>query len=205
MEMCQDTGFDLEQYLAERFGFRLARVLEPLFLNGAGTTEPRGVLQDTLVGALAAGSGTNNGSGLANGCGSDDLSNLELSLDVAYRKNAVFQVHPNTLNALRQTKDKQGRPLFPSLDGDRLLGYPILTNPNMDQLQVSAGSPPVTRKTVMLGDFSKYVIRRVESVVMRLEERFIDTGTIAYIMFQRFDGALCDGGGGAIKCLANTF
>jgi len=34
---------------------------------------------------------------------------------------------------------------------------------------------------------------------MRLEERFAEFGLVAFIMYQRFDGALIDGGGGAVS------
>jgi HK97 family phage major capsid protein len=75
----------------------------------------------------------------------------------------------------------------------------------MDQLPVNPSSPPATRKTVLFGDFSKYVVRRVTPIIQRLEERFIDFGQYSYIMHQRLDGNLIDGSGGAVKYLANIY
>jgi HK97 family phage major capsid protein len=208
LELVQDQNVDLESYLAQRFAVRLGRILNPVLTTGVGTTQPFGVITQATVAGTAAGAGTNDGSSGANTLGSDDLTTLEESLDVAYRSNAKFMVHPNTLAALRKVKDKEGRPVFPDLQAggeNRVLNYPVIVNPAMDQLQANIGSPPVTRKPVAFGDFSKFVVRRVFPTVQRLQERFADYGQLAYAMYWRIDAGLVDGGGGAVQVLQSTY
>jgi len=211
MDLVADVGFDLPGYLADRFGVRIARALNPKLTTGSGTTEPFGVVTQATLGAAAVGSSSNTGGSETGGTsiGTDDFAALEGSVDVAYRRNARWMLHPDTLTALRKVKNKMGQPVFPALHASgeaRIMNYPIVLNPHMDPLPTMPNSPPVAKKTVLFGDFSKYVIRRVPPMVMRLEERFIDFGgQIAFVMFQRFDAALLDGGGGAAKVLTNVY
>ena len=207
--LAQDTGFDLDAYLADRFAIRIARAVNPKLTTGVGTVEPFGVVTQATLGAVANGSAANTGADDgANTLGTGDFAALEKSVDFAYRANAKFMMHPNTLSSLRQALDKTGRSLFPELHvagEDTISGFPVVLNPAMDQLQANPSSPPVTRKTVLYGDFSKFVVRRVTPIIQRLEERFIDFGQYAYIMHQRLDGNLIDGSGGAVKYLANVY
>ena len=210
IELAQDTDFDLDAYLADRFAIRIARAVNPKLTTGAGTTEPFGVVTQATLGAVANGSATNTGGSETGGTsiGTGDLAALEKSVDFAYRQNAKFMMHPNTLGALRQVLNKTGSPVFPGLHNagaDTIFGYDVVLNPAMDQLPTNPSSPPVTKKTVLFGDFSKFVVRRVPPIIQRLEERFIDFGKYAYIMHQRYDANLIDGGGGAVKYLSNTY
>jgi len=204
----QDVGFALETYLAERFAIRIARAAMPHFTNGVGTTQPWGVLTRAASAGTAVGAISNDGTSAANTLGTDDFATLEASVDPAYRRNAVWMVHSNTLAALRKVKDKNGRPVFPDLHAggeDRIINYPVITNPNMGQLQAAPSSPQVASITVAFGDFSKYLIRRAPSAILRLEERPIDYSQTWFILFSRMDGDLIDGGGGAVKTLQNLY
>jgi len=112
-ELVQDVGFDLEGYLAGVFGRRFSRALQPLFTNGTGSGQPKGITNGITVGATATGSSTNDG-GAGTGAtsiGSNDLFALEASVDPAYRRGAGYMMHDNTLLAIKQLKDKQGQPL----------------------------------------------------------------------------------------------
>jgi HK97 family phage major capsid protein len=208
VELLQDSGFDLSGYIAERLGIRLGRILNTKFTTGAGTTEPYGFVTQASSAGTAAGANTNDGTSGANTLGTDDFATLEASVDPAYRPNALWQMHPNTLAALRKVKDKQGRPVFPDLQAggvDRVLNYGVVVNPNMDVFQTNTSSPTVSRNVLAFGDWSRYVIRRAPPILLRLHERFIDYGQVAYLMFWRHDGNLIDGGGGAIKLLQTVY
>jgi HK97 family phage major capsid protein len=204
IELTQDVGFPLAPYLAARFGTRIARAANPRFTTGTGAGEPTGFLNVASVGAVAVGS-TNNtgGSESGNSIGTDDLANLELSLDPAYRLNASMMMHPNTANLLSRLKDKNGRPVYSDMRS--LRGYPVVLNASMDTVPTTPSSPQVIAKTVAFGDFSKYVIRRAPLLVTRLSSRFAEFGQVAYLAIQRMDANLIDGDGNSIKLLANHF
>lgn len=220
IEFLQDTGINFSAWLAERLGIRLARAIDPDLLSGTGSGMPTGALVSASVGAQAVGSSVNDGTAAGtNTIGKNDLENLIGSVDVAYRDRdtAGFILHSDTLNKIKELTDKQGRPLrvwksqFENASGiATLCGYPVYVDPNMPTLQTQASSPPVTVRSVLFGDLSRYRIRRTPLQVFRLTQRFAEYGQVAFFCTLRLDGALIDGSQGAgngfaVKCLTNTF
>ena len=158
-QMLTDAGVDIEEFLASRFAARMMRGLSPIFTNGVGTTEPRGALTGLTASVTAQGAADTDATSAANTIGLRDLVALEQALDPAYRSNAKWMMHPNTLAALRNVKDANKRPVFGSLnrpEGPILLGYAVVLNPSMDQLQATPSSPTVTRTTVAFGDWTYF-------------------------------------------------
>jgi HK97 family phage major capsid protein len=211
LELLQDSAFPLESYLVEQFAIRLGRKLNNLFTVGTGSSEPTGFL-------TAATEGVGGSSGIsvigddnatspdpATEVGYLDLVNLEHSVDIAYRKGAIFMAHDSTIRFIQSLKDKFGRPLFGSVEEGQpyqILGYPIYPNNDLDTLAL--GSPDVPRKTLAFGQFQKYVVRRVKDMaVLRLVERFAELGQVGFLGFARYDGNLLDAGTHPIKYLTN--
>jgi HK97 family phage major capsid protein len=206
--LVQDYGLDIEQYLAERFSTRIARIANTDFTLGTGIQQPTGFVTAASSAGTATGASDNDGISGLNSLAVADFSALEASVDPEYRRNATWQMHQNTLAKLRSQLDKQGRPLFPGLHSggqDTIFNYPIATNPNMAQLQAAASSPPISNVTLAFGDWRKYVIRRAPMILVMLKQRFIAEGQYAYILWQRMDGNLIDGSAGAIKTLQNVY
>ena len=78
---------------------------------------------------------------------------------------------------------------------DLLLGHPYTINQDMPAVAPSA-------KAIAFGDFGKYFVRRITGArVLRLVERYADYNQIAFVAFQRWDGALIDAGTHPIKYL----
>jgi HK97 family phage major capsid protein len=207
-ELIQDTGVDLQKYLTARFAARMARGLDSVYLKNSGG--PTGVLNGLTASVTASGSSDTDGSGAANTIGLGDLVALEQSLDPTYRANAKFMMHPNTLASLRNVKDSEKRPIFEGLnnpDGPRLLGYPVVLSPAMDQLQASPSSPTVTKTTVAFGDFSYFKIRLCTPGLRMFFEPYILNFETLYVLYFRTDSALVDGASSnrAIVTLQNTY
>jgi HK97 family phage major capsid protein len=202
LELAQDSAFDIGAFIEEQFAIRLGRILNNKFTLGAGTTEPQGIVTAATVGvAAAAGSAANTGGSEtgATSIGSNDLFDLEHSVDVAYRTGASWMMHDTTLKSLKKILDKYGRPLWtPALaagQSDLLCGYPYFLNNDMATITASA-------KTVLFGQMKKYKIRKVMGLrVLRLVERFADYGQIAFLGFARYDGQLLDAGQHPVKVL----
>jgi HK97 family phage major capsid protein len=213
LELIEDSAFNLEDFLATEFSKRIGRAVNSYCTTGTGVQQPNGIVtavQATGPTTTAVGSAANDGVGGANTIGSDDLVRLEHSVDPLYRPGASYMCHDSTISALRQIKDKYGRPLWqPSLqDGQpgSINGYKVLSNPYMQTLQSTSSSPAVTNTTMLFGAMEKYVIRRVKDLsVLRLSERFIDFGQIAFLAFYRFDAQLLDAGTHPIGQLVNTY
>lgn len=198
LELLQDSAFDLEDFLKNAFAVRLGRGYEYYLTRGSGVNQPTGILTAVVASGqaatIAAGSSTNDGSTNtgANSIGTNDLINLEHSIDPTYRRGAKFMYHDNTLKTIKQLLDKYGRPLWvPGIAvnaPDTVLGYQYVINQSMPQVAAAAN-------TVLFGSLQKFIMRKVRDLsVLRLDERFADFGEIAFVGFSRIDSNLVDAG-----------
>ena len=203
IELLQDSAFDLETFLKNKFAIRLGRILNTKFTVGTGTNEPKGIIvaatasTQTVIGDDNAGTPDPTTQ-----IGYTDLVNLEHQVDPLYRRGAKFMMHDQTLRYLKTLKDKYGRPLWvPGVAvnaPDEILGYGYSINNDMAQLGTG-------HKVVAFGQLQKYMIRRVkELAVMRLSERFADYGQVAFLGFARYDGNLLDAGTHPVVYVANS-
>lgn len=195
LELLQDSAFDLEAWLTRKLGERLGRIINNHLTVGTGSSQPMGVV-------TAAASGKVGLTGQTTSIIYDDLIDLIHSVDVAYRQNAQFMFHDTTLKALKKIKDSQNRPLWlPGLalkEPDTINGFPYIVNNDIPVMAANA-------KSVLFGDFSTYYIRDVMDIqVIRIAEKYIESGQIGFIAFSRTDGNLIDAGQGPIKYYANS-
>jgi HK97 family phage major capsid protein len=198
LELLQDSAFPLESFLAERFALRFGRKFENDLTSGSGVAQPTGLLTAiatsgasaiTAIGSSESTGGSQTG---VNSIGYSDLVNLEHSVDPSYRRNAKYMFHDQTLSSLQRVLDKFGRPIWtPGVAEnvpDRINGYPYVINQSMPQIAA-------TNTTMIFGDFSKFIIRRVKGFsVMVLRERYAELGQVAYLGFMRIDSNLVDAG-----------
>lgn len=212
-EMLQDSAINIPEFLSSTFAVRLGRILNTYFTtgSGAGSTQPQGIVVGATAGPTAIGSSSNTGGSQGgNTIGSQDLTALEHAVDPWYRYNARYMMHDTTVQSLKQTLDKYGRPLWQPGMADRapdtINGYRYNINNDMAQLQASASSPTVSNNTVLFGDMTKYIIRRVRDItIMRFDELYAANGQVGFLAFARYDGNLLDAGTHPVKYLVNTF
>lgn len=187
-ELMQDSAFDLSGFLTRVFGERFGRITNMHFTTGDGASKPSGFVTEATLGVTAAS---------ATAFTADELIDLEHSVDPAYRRNARFMMNDDSLKGVKKLKDAAGRYLWSAspADGepDTILGHPFTINQEMPAIAPSA-------KPLAFGDFSKYYVRRITGArVLRLIERYVDYNQIAFVGFQRWDGALIDAGTHPIK------
>lgn len=209
LELLQDSAFPMESYLKKKMAIRLGRIFNTKFTVGVGTTEPLGIVTAVVaacgapnatpgqaygVPLIASGSAKNTGGGETGGLtiGSQDLDNLEHTIDPLYRRGAAYMFHDQTLRAIKVLLDKFGRPLWkPGMatgDPDSINSYSYHINNDM-------AVPALSANTVLFGSLDKYVIRRVKELgIVTLRERYADYGQLAYIGFARADANLLDAG-----------
>lgn len=151
-EMLRDSFFDLEAFIGEIGGMRLGRIQNAEATNGVGASMPRGVAFAAPVGVTTAS---------ATAITYDEVIDLEESVDEAYQagERVGFMMHKNIRKYLRKLKDLNGLPLLElgqeTGSRDALNGKPVYINMDMDNAVSSA------KTTMLYGDFSKVVIRRV--------------------------------------------
>ena len=195
LQLLQDSAFDLNSFLVDKLGTRIARITNRHFTVGTGSGQPNGLVTASTTGQTGA-------SGQTASIIYDDLVELEHSVDPAYRAKAKFMFHDQTLKTLKKLKDGYGRPLWlPGIavkEPDTINGYGYAVNQHMPTMAADA-------KSVVFGDLKSYFIRRVNNpIVMRLAERYADAGQVGFIVWQRFDGTLVDAGTHPVKAYANS-
>lgn len=198
-ELIQDSMFNIEAYIQKLLALRLGCIQGKHHTIGTGTGQPMGVVTGSTLGKTGA-------TGQTTSVTYDDLVDLEHSVDPIYRASARWMMHDDTLKVLRKIKDSQNRPIFvpgyetgnPGGAPDRLLGRQIEINQYMPTMAASA-------KSILFGDFSKYLIRDVMDLTLfrMTDSKYTEKGQVGFLAFQRSGGRLLDIGG-AVKHYANS-
>lgn len=199
-QLAQDTGIDIEAFIAKQMGQRLGRIENAKQTTGVGTTTPQGYVTGATTGKTTA---------TATAIIYNEIVDLIHSVDAAYRATGRcrFKLHDLILAYVRKLRDDSGgaglgRPLWePSVQAgvpDLLLGYPYSVNNDM------ASAVTTGLKTMAFGDFqSAFAIRRVAGAqMMRLTERYADYLQIGFIGYERMDSIVQDAS--AVKLLVQA-
>ena len=181
-ELLNDSAFDLEGYFVSEFGRRIGNKEEEAFFTGNGSGKPTGILDGTA--GADVGVTTTSASAIT----ADEIIDLFYSLNVPYRKDAIWILNDSTLKAVRKLKDGTGQYLWqPALhEGsfDTLLGKRIFVSPYMPEIASGA-------KTVAFGDFKFYWIGDRQGITFRrLNELYAENGQVGFIASKRVDGKL---------------
>ena len=181
-EILQDSAFNLASVLADLIGERFGRGENVYFTTGTGTI--LGIVSEAGTGVTSA---------IATVITADEVIGLVHSLDPSYRAlpSASFMCHDTMALYLRKLKDASGQYLWqPGMQAsvpDRLLGYPIAINQQMEPLV--SNLPVTAKKHLLFGATEKYVIRDAGGVRMyHLTERYRDLDQDCFIAFKRVDG-----------------
>lgn len=183
-ELLQDSAVNPEGVVRELMAERFGRVLNDDLTLGTGADMPVGLQYAAVSGYTAAASAAIT---------FDDLIELEHSLDPAYRSmpGVAWMFHDTTLKALRKLKDGDGQYIWQpaSVTANApatISGYKYRINQSFPTIATGV-------KSVVFGDFNRYVVRRVkELLIRRLVERYADNDQVGFIGFARYDGTLAD-------------
>jgi HK97 family phage major capsid protein len=183
-QLLQDTFFDLEGFLARKLGERIGRIQNRHFTIGVDTTQPQGIVVGGTSGVTAAS---------ATAVTFPELAALKQSVNSAYRDggNSKWMMNDTTYGEISGLLDTTNRPLLqPDLTeggAGRLLGYPIVINPDMPNTTTG-------QKAIAFGDFrAGYIIRDVRGIQMtRLDERYAEFLQVAFFAYARADGGVDD-------------
>jgi HK97 family phage major capsid protein len=192
-ELTQDSGIAVEGIVRDAMAERLGRIVNLELTTGTGQNMPMGIVTAAGAGATAGGS---------NAITFDDIIELQHAVDPAYREspNVKWMFHDLTLKALRKLKNGDGDYIWQPASVVAAAPATIADHPyaiNQAMPLIGTGNT-----SVVFGDFSKYVVRRVrEFALKRLVERYADFDQIGFIGFGRYDGNLMDAG--AVRALAH--
>jgi HK97 family phage major capsid protein len=148
--MLDDAAFDVEAWLAGEIATEFARAEGAAFVNGNGTSRPKGFLAApnaaTADGVRPFGTLQYLSTGVAGGFPAsnpqDRLIDLVQALRSPYRQGAAFVMNSATASAIRKFKTADGAFLWqPGLvagQPDTLLGYPVVEAEDMPDLAANA-------------------------------------------------------------------
>jgi HK97 family phage major capsid protein len=163
MELLQDSAVNIEQFIGELLGERLARRVNSELTVGDGTGDPLGIVAASAAGKTAAGVAAFT---------ADEIIDLLHSVDPAYRASPKcrFMFNDTTLAAIRKLKDGNGAYIWSM--GDIRNGEPGLLlgqRYSVNQAMVNAATGT---KPIVFGDFSKYYVRKVGSPVIGVRREY---------------------------------
>lgn len=194
-ELLDDTGVDLEGYLARQAGRALGNAYGAHAVTGTGTGQPRGVVTDATVGvtgAATAGMATGFGAQATADRGADVLINLFHSVIAPYRRSpgCHWMMNDTTAAKVRKIKTADGdyvwQPSVVAGQPDLLLAKPVLIDPNV-------AAPAANAKSLVFGDFTQYFIRIAGGVRFeRSDDYAFGNDLVTFRALMRADSALVD-------------
>lgn len=175
-ELLQDTGINIEAEINSLLAERIGRSEAAAFATGTGSSQPEGVVTGSSAGVTSAS---------ATAIALSDIVGLMGSLDWAYQTNAAFMMHQAIWFSILKLVDSQSRPLIAdTINGNqpKLYGYPVIINNNM------ASTIATTNKTILFGDFSRFIIRDAgDFELRRLDELYANQYATGFLAVGRRD------------------
>ena len=178
-QLMNDSGIDMEAYLMSEISRSIAAAQEAAFVDGSGSTQPRGIIYGSTVGVTAAS---------ATAITADECIELFHALKPQYRRNGVFLAKDSTVLLLRKLKDTTNQYLWqPGLQAgqpDSFMGLPLYTSSSMPA-PVSGG------KALCFADPQFYVIAdRAGYTMQKLTELYAANSQLGFLGTARTDGSL---------------
>lgn len=193
-ETISDAGVDILGFVAQNVARAVGEYVATDLVTGSGSSAPNGVM------TALAGAGTIATGGSLIDPTYEKLVDLVYSVNGNYRarNSSAFLMRDLTVAAIRKLRDSNGGTLGQTMwlpsptqgiqgaEPDRLLGYPVYTDPNVASLASNA-------KVIAFGDFSAYYIRVAQNFVIdRSDEYAFNTDLVTFRGKTRVDGDLID-------------
>lgn len=199
-ELVTDTAVDLLGYIARQAGRALGLASGTYYATGTGTSQPQGIVVGSTLGKTGSAS-------VAGAFSADDLIDLYHSVISPYRNSpsAAWVMKDSSVAALRKLKDLTTgsnqylwQPGLAAGQPDTVLGKPLLTDPNIAAVALSA-------KSVIFGDMNAFVIRDVAGVRFERSDDFaFANDLVTFRALLRTDSRLVDATGAVKHFIGNA-
>ena len=183
-KLIDDASIDIEQWIAQKVGDKMARLEASAFINGDGTTKPKGILSYTAGTTFGTIEQVNTGTSAT--VTADSLLKLYYALKDDHARHATFLMHRTTIQAVRLLKEATTnqylwQPGLAAGTPDTLLGVPVVIAADMPV-------PAASSLSVAVGDFKRaYTI--VDRVGIRtLRDPFTSKPFVRFYTTRRVGG-----------------
>ena len=163
MELLQDSAINVETFIGELLGERIARRVNTELTVGDGTGDPLGIVAASAAGKTSAS---------ATAFTADEIIDLLHSVDPAYRASpkARWQFNDTTLAQIRKLKDGNGQYIWSM--GNIQTGEPGTLLGFRYSVNQACASAATGTKPIIFGDHSKYYVRKVGSPVIGVRREY---------------------------------
>lgn len=217
LQLVQDSAFNVDEFVADRFGEALGREIAALAISGTGSGQPLGIVTALNArGALSGASGgfyqltagttvktfaaTNPTELSGNLLSPTSLLGIVQGVDPAYYPGCKWYFNATQAWNLRSVVDGNGRPLINFMNG---FDADTVRSPNYNSnapvgdlfgfpVVIDNNIPNLTASTTggpVFGNLDNAMVYRVarDTTVMRLQERYADFLAVGYIGYYRLD------------------
>ena len=176
-----DSAANVEALVADLAGERIRRKMNAMLTTGTGSGQPQGIITGASAGVTAAS---------ATAISVDDILALKKSVDKSYRRSAKFGFMANddiagVIQGLGFGASNDFPIYIPALsenETDRVLGTPLYINNDM------AGTVEASAKTLLVGDFSKFIVRKAGGISMEVSPHAnFAKREVAYMFYRWYD------------------
>lgn len=180
------SAVPVEQFVAERLGYKVGITQEKAFMTGNGASQPLGLFTASANGiSTSRDVSTDNTSSAIT---FDGLINALYSLKSGYQEKATWLFHRDAIKMLRKIKDGQQQYIWqPAVSAGlpaTLLDRPIVQSENVPNTFTTG------LYVGMVGDFSNYWIVDVLNLeVQRLNELYAEANQVGWIGRMECDAA----------------
>ena len=193
--LLDDAAVDIDRWIGEEVEQAFAVQESGAFVNGDGSSKPKGFMTYPTVdeSAWAWGSvgtvATGADGAFATGTAADALVDLVYALKAGYRQNATFVMNRRTQAAVRKLKDADGNYLWqpPASAGARatLMGFPMVEAEEMPD--VAAGA-----RAIAFGDFARFYLVVDRQGVRVLRDPYSAKPYVLFYTTKRVGGGIQD-------------
>lgn len=179
VSLINNSQFDIVSYVVNKVAESIALFLEKEIIGGAGTDKMTGILTEAkLVKTVDTVDDVPT---------ADEFIATQVEVPQQYQAGAMWLVSNETLLAMRQMKDTNGR-YFLQNDLTNGFGYTFLGKPVMVSDQMSS-------KNVVYGDFSGYFVNIHEGASIKvLNEKYADEHAVGVVAWLEVDGKVMEEG-----------
>lgn len=180
--LLNNADIDLVSFVVRKMAESISVFVEGELLTGTGATNSH------CTGALSTTNTMNAGS--VSAISADNLIDLQVKVNQAFQKNAVWTMHPSTWTVIKKLKDKNDRYLVQDdITGEfpyRLLGKPVYLSDNMPTIASAA-------KVVLYGDYSGLSVNIRENMTVEvLREKYATQHAVGVVAWMELDSKVSD-------------
>ena len=180
-EDLEDTSIPLTEWLYKPLTERLMKAINTLATTGDGSTAPKGVVANAVVGEITSASTTPTATDMNNHLGRVDFAYHNSPKSGWMFNSATMFAIAATVKSVTYNTEPLWQPSLAAGIPSTLYGYKYWINNNMDSIGAN-------KKPMLFGDFSYQFNRWVGPLrIVRLVERYAELLRDGFFAYQRFD------------------